>query len=466
MKKQVFIYDKDRESLNFLGDFFNGHKNFSASFFNNVKDLRNKINKISPEVLIAGSPACLDRLKPLNSDYTVIATLSEKELTKGLRSVINNDVEHYISPPYQKYDLEHKLKILSRKTERLSDICQEKKDLEIISEFTHLLSSTLDPQEVLFIIVKKLGEIIPVTRCSILSVDYSQSKTANVISSFENPTLENLRLDLAKYPEIRKALSTKKPVIIKDAMKDPLMKEVRETIKPLGIKSIVVVPILFRSEVIGTLFLRTSRKTYVFNDREIRLCQEVAGASANALNNAFLFHEMVSERARLEKLAITDFLTGVYNIRYLYHRLEEEFSRAVRYKAPLSCIMLDIDHFKRINDTYGHRTGDIVLREFATLIKKHTRKSDVFARYGGEEFIILLPVSDAGAAVNESRRIKKLVKEYLFSALKRGERITVSMGVSSYPNRKVKVQDELISLADSALLDAKTAGRDRIVVSK
>lgn len=466
MKRKILIYDKNRESLDFLNDFFQDQKQYTASFFTNIKDLRRELSNHGPKVLIAGSPTCLERLKPSNPDYTVIATLSKDQLTKGLSSIINNNVEHYLSPPYQKFDLEHKLKIVFRKAESLVDICQEKKDLEVISEFTYLLSSTLDPQEVLFIIVKKLGEIIPVTRCSILSVDYSKSRVANVISSFENPTVENLKLDLKKYPEIRKALATKKPVVIRDAIRDPLMKDVKDTIKPLGIKSIIVVPILFRSEVIGTLFLRTSRKTHVFTEREIRICKEIANASANALNNAFLFHEMVSERAKLEKLAITDFLTGIYNIRYLYHRFEDEFSRAVRYKSPLSCIMLDIDHFKRINDTYGHRTGDIVLREFANLIKAHTRKSDVFARYGGEEFIILLPLSDMKAALAEARRIKKMVQQHKFKALKPGAKITISLGISSYPNRKVNIQDDLINLADNALMEAKSGGRNRVVVSK
>jgi len=465
--KTIFVYEKDRESTEFLEGYFKGHKQYRVRFFTKYKDLRKRLSAETPDAFIVGSPVCLDILKPGPAiSQNVIAALSKKNLPKGLRCVVNNGVEHYLYPPYQKYDLEYKLKIIENKSEYMKTIFQEKKDVEAISGITHLLSSTLDPQEILYMIVKRLSEIIPVTRCSILSVDFSGSRTADVVSTFEDPSIEDLTLDLDKYPEIRKAISTKKAVVVRDATRDPLMKGVREIIKPLDVRSIVVIPVLFRSEVIGTLFLRTSRRAHVFTDREIRLCQGVANASANALNNAFLFHKVQSERAKLEKLAITDFLTGIYNIRYLYHRLEDEFSRAVRYKSPLSCVMLDIDHFKKINDTYGHRTGDIVLREFSGMVKKHVRKSDVFARYGGEEFIMILPLTDLKGAMTEARRISRVVKEHRFAPLKPGDAITVSLGVSSYPNRKIKIQDDLISLADDALMQAKLGGRDRIVVNK
>ena len=143
---------------------------------------------------------------------------------------------------------------------------------------------------------------------------------AHVVSTFEDPKITNIRLDLQKYPEIRKALSFKKPVIIKDALKDPLMKEVRDIITPIGIRSILVVPVIFRDEVIGTLLLRTSRSGHTFTKREIRLCTAIANASANALYNAFLYDRLGKEKTKLERLAITDYLTGIYNIRYFYNR--------------------------------------------------------------------------------------------------------------------------------------------------
>ncbi|MDO8746119.1 MAG: GAF domain-containing protein, partial [Thermodesulfovibrionales bacterium] len=192
----------------------------------------------------------------------------------------------------------------------LESTCEEKKDLETVLELTHLISSSLDPKKVLYFVVSKIAEIINVTRCSIVSIPPEEKKHAYVISTFEDPRIVNIKLDLKKYPEIRKSLATRKTVVIRDALKDPLLKEVRNIIKPLGIRSIVVIPIIFSDEVIGTLFLRTSRSNRTFTEREIRHCTAIANSASNSLYNAFLHEKMKNERSQFEKLAITDYLTG------------------------------------------------------------------------------------------------------------------------------------------------------------
>lgn len=462
---RIYIFAKDKDSLSFLKRFFSSHKKkYNASFFKSLTDIRKTIKSSPPDILIAGAPDCLDRISDMIGNIPVLSIVT-KDLPHGMRSIIDNGIEHYMIQPYQDYDLGCKLQILSRKTDYLELITQEKNDLETIVELTGLLSSTLDPEEVLYLIVKKLSEIMPVSRCSILSVDAAKKGKAEVISTFEQRNFDTLELDLKKYPEIKKALRTKNTVIVNNADKDPLMRTVRDRISPLDIRSIMVIPVFFRSEVIGTLFLRTTRRTYSFTDREKKLCQSIANTAAKALNNAYLFQEISTQRSELEKLSITDYLTGIYNIRYLYHRLEVEFESAKRYNTPVSSIMLDIDHFKKINDTYGHRTGDIILREFATLIKGHTRKSDVFARYGGEEFIMLLPHSNLVGAISKAESLREIVRNHNFKGLKKNTRITISLGVTSFPYHKgIKTQDDLILLADDALLRAKGGGRDRVIV--
>jgi diguanylate cyclase (GGDEF)-like protein len=190
----------------------------------------------------------------------------------------------------------------------------------------------------------------------------------------------------------------------------------------------------------------------------------MAHASANSLYNAFLFEQVEDEKTRLEKLAITDYLTGIYNIRYFYHRIVQEFSRSQRYASPISCLMLDIDHFKKINDVYGHKIGDQVLREFATVLKKHSRKSDVLARYGGEEFILLLPETPPDGAAAEAERIRTYIKDHRFKSLKGGRTITVSVGIATYPDPRIRTYDDLISCADTALFTAKNSGRNQVSV--
>lgn len=463
MKKEILIYEEDSDALKFLRSFFREKDDYSACFIKEEKAIKETLRKRIPVALIINAPDGLEYIKPLEVKCPVIAMISGN-IVNGIRSVVRSQVEYYLLSPFHKEDLEHKLKVAIEGKGWFEKLYKEKKDLEAIVELTYLVSSTLNPKEVLYLVVRKISELINVTRCSMISMGVENHRWLHVVSTFEDPTITNIKLDLQKYPEIRKALSVKRPVVIKDAMKDPIMKEVREIIAPIGIRSIVVIPVIFRDEIIGTLFLRTSRKGRTFTEREIRLCTAIANASANALYNAFLYERVEKEKTKLERLAITDYLTGIYNIRYFYNRIDEEFSRAERYRVPLSCMMFDIDYFKKINDTYGHRIGDIVLREFAQLVKRHTRKSDVFARYGGEEFIMLLPETSMKGAIAEAERLRKVVKEHQFKILKGDEIITVSIGIACFPDEKIKNCDDLIAFADDALFTAKNKGRDQIIV--
>lgn len=465
MKKEILIYEKDKEILKFLRAFFRRKDNYSARFIKGDEEaLRRELEKKRPAALIIGSPEELEHIQSLEIECPVIATITSAHVAKGIRAVVKCDVEYYLLAHFYEEDLEHKLRLAIERKSWFENLYKEKKDLRAIIELTHLVSSTLNPREVLYLTVKKLSEIMNVKGCSMISVSLEDQRYAYVVATFEDPKITNMRLDLQKYPEIRKALSLKRPVIIKDALKDPIMREVRNIIAPIGIRSIIVIPVIFRDEVIGTLLLRTTRAGHTFKEREIRLCIAVANASANALYNAYLHTKLNKEKTKLERLAIVDYLTGIYNIRYFYNRLEEEFSRAKRYNTPLSCLMFDIDHFKKINDVYGHRIGDIVLREFAQLVKRHTRKSDLFARYGGEEFIMLLPQTSMQGAITEAERLRNVLKEHQFSILKEESRITVSMGIACSPDEKMKSPDDLINLADNALFTAKNKGRDQIAV--
>jgi len=166
---------------------------------------------------------------------------------------------------------------------------------------------------------------------------------------------------------------------------------------------------------------------------------------------------------RLELMAITDPLTKVYNRRHFEGIIKKEFARVLRYNLPLSCLMVDIDHFKRINDKYGHDAGDFVLKKVTDLVSSSLRESDVLARWGGEEFIILLPQTKMDEAKRVAGRILKRVSNYKFDRLPENERVTVSIGVASVVDDvKADNWEKLIKLADDALYRAKTKGRNRV----
>ncbi len=167
--------------------------------------------------------------------------------------------------------------------------------------------------------------------------------------------------------------------------------------------------------------------------------------------------------SQMETLAMTDQLTGLFNRRFFESIIEKEFSKTVRYKHPMSCLMIDIDHFKRINDEYGHHAGDQVLKEISQVMKNCFREADTVARWGGEEFIILLPETTKENALQVASRLLISVSTFKFSSLPGG--ITVSIGLASIPEPAVDTSEKLIAASDRALYEAKTKGRNRIEVA-
>jgi len=467
MKKEIFVYEEDKEVLKFLKSFFKGRHDYSARFLTKKdKDtLHKELCKKKPAALIVGSSNIFGHINPSEFDFPAIALITHGSVVQALRSAVRLGIKYHLLAPFCEEDLENRLRIAIARKSWLKDLFNKKKEKEVLMEIAHIFSSTLNPKEILSLTVKEISEIINIQRCSIIRLDSEDHNYAYVISSSEDPEISDIRLDLKKYPEIKRALSLKGSVMIKDTLKDPIMKGVRNIMSLVGIRSILVVPIILYDNVIGTLLLRMVKRDRSFTKREIGLCTSIANTSANTLYNAFMYDKTEKERRNLERLAITDYLTGVYNVRFFYSRLDEEFSRSERHKMPLSCMMFDIDNFKRINDTYGHRVGDVVLREFAQLVRGHTRKSDIFARYGGEEFIMLLPQTSLAGAIAEAERLSKVVKGYQFYALKEGEGITVSIGISCSPDEKIKTPDDLITFADDALFTSKRKGRDQIALS-
>lgn len=171
--------------------------------------------------------------------------------------------------------------------------------------------------------------------------------------------------------------------------------------------------------------------------------------------------ELEKDYARLEELSTHDGLTGLYNHRAFHKLLSEELARASRFQRPLSVLMLDIDHFKRVNDTYGHQAGDAVLKGLCGLVDVQSRTIDRVCRYGGEEIMVILPEVDMQAAMFIAERLRKSVEQSSFE-IGKGQtvEVTVSIGVASYPLH-ANAQEGLIHAADTALYAAKKAGRNQ-----
>ena len=174
--------------------------------------------------------------------------------------------------------------------------------------------------------------------------------------------------------------------------------------------------------------------------------------------------DLTAARDRLARLAAQDELTGLYNVRYLHARLTEEYKRSERHRDPLALAMIDVDHFKQVNDRFGHAVGDNVLREVGARLRAAVREIDIVTRYGGEEFVVLLPSTHLAGALTVGERIGASLRDRPFDAGGKPIQVTASVGLALFPSRGVTSKETLLRSADRALYRAKDEGRDRICV--
>ncbi len=218
------------------------------------------------------------------------------------------------------------------------------------------------------------------------------------------------------------------------------------------------IPLVARGEILGSLNLELPA-CWQPDEEQLAFCKSVTKQASLALANIQL-------NESLRQQAIRDALTNLYNRRFMTESLEAELNRAQRHKHALSLLMLDLDHFKRINDRFGHETGDKTLRAFALTIQRNCRREDIPCRYGGEEFCVLLPETDRACAASVAEKLRKATAQTEVRS-PGGELIplTVSIGVASWSDRLLETE-ALINAADEALYQAKEQGRNRIVIAE
>lgn len=230
-----------------------------------------------------------------------------------------------------------------------------------------------------------------------------------------------------------------------------------------GLASVAMIPLMHRGKLIGSINLGSGDGARFTREHAADFLAHLGIIASFCIENAV-------NRARLLRSGFTDVLTGWHNRRYLQVRLNEELARARRDGSHLVCLMLDVDHFKRVNDNWGHAAGDAVLQELANRIDVQVRASDVAARFGGEEFVILLPNTDNASGVRLAERVRQAISAAEYK-LPCGDKVlmTASIGIAGIiPAPETKdlktVGDSLIARADVALYAAKSGGRDRVVV--
>jgi two-component system cell cycle response regulator len=335
-------------------------------------------------------------------------------------------------------------------------------------DILHEVMGSLSMGELFHMLARRLARALNLSHSSVIFAQ-SGDRVGTVASAHEDPQLENLQVELDRYPEIEAALSSEKPILIPDIWHSGRYKALREAWQRDGsvisVRSIIALPFRLDHDRTGVFLLRRTADKPPLNEGDAEFAETVIKSAMKAMQRAHLVEVTKADNARLEQLSRTDPLTQLLNRRALHLQLATEVERVRRYNAPLSVLMIDVDGFKGVNDTYGHHAGDAVLVELSLLLGRAARSVDTVARYGGDEFVIAVPETGETGAMAFAERIRDKIASHLFEIGQATPlRLTVSIGVADFPVPKVETAEDLLECADRALYRAKAAGRNLVSV--
>ncbi|MDK2980183.1 MAG: hypothetical protein PWQ55_530 [Chloroflexota bacterium] len=340
-----------------------------------------------------------------------------------------------------------------------SEVAESAEEMKILYQISSEITERLDLEGVIKTLFEKLkqGTIIDLFYVAILNE--TEDQAVFHMYQGDGEQVEFGPLSMIDQPSItRYVLEKGKVVYIPDAHNGSEFPHT-DMVKAEGHdeRSILGIPLILGKEKMGALFLQ-AEKPNAYSSDQIRLVETITHQASVAISNAQMFE-------KIQGMAILDTLTGIYNRRYFYEYAENEISRSQRYGNPMSLIMLDIDHFKRVNDQFGHLIGDQTLRMIVETCQGILRKSDVMCRFGGEEFLVLLPETGQQDAVTAAERIcQTIAGQSMPTNSELGPVVvTVSIGVTQLETKEQTLQD-LIDQADRALYQAKETGRNRVCV--
>ncbi len=321
------------------------------------------------------------------------------------------------------------------------------------------LNRANSPEQVFRAVVESARQVAPLDFCAVTLVSEERQQRVHRVVRMSGVTSAGRALEGATFVDnaglVANVVRYGAPLPGRDAgsMDRQIIFDDHTQIR--GLQSLKIFPLVAGERILGTL-VTGSRKRAAFDDDELRMLEVIAIQAAQAVLRAQLYEQM-------EKMATTDGLTGLVNHRTFQGRFEESLATARRYGRRVSLILSDIDHFKSVNDTHGHPTGDQVLKGVARILREQARDTDIVARYGGEEFAVVMPETDAKGALVIAERIRERVQSEVFVTEQGPLKVTLSLGISTFPDSSPEKQP-LIDLADQCLYFAKRHGRNQSVV--
>ncbi len=327
--------------------------------------------------------------------------------------------------------------------------------LNYLMELSNSIVSILDKERLLNTLLEKSLQLLRAEQGSLMLLD---SDTSDLVvearKGVDNTVQEKMRIKKGEGIA-GMVLEWGGPILVKDIEKDPRIKQLNRP--RYRTKSFMSIPIRIEDRLTGVFNVSDKIKGDVFNEDDLKMIESFINNAAIAIERSILY----KQTENLQKLSITDHLTGIYNRRYLNRRLSEEITRYNRYKHPFSFMMLDLDKFKEYNDTFGHISGDNLLRDLAAIMEKSLRTVDIAARFGGDEFVAIFPQTPKVDAIQITNRLKEKIDRALIEHNIKMP-LSVSMGLATFPDDASSIM-ELIEKTDQALYLAKKGGGNRVV---
>jgi two-component system cell cycle response regulator len=400
--------------------------------------------------------------------HTIFILGTDPRLCKQLREILQERIAHEIVTPNHD-DLpsikesdtfiltseEKSTGILYRRL--LNKLEEQVHRAELLSELIRLFSSSLRTDELLDRVVSKSTEVLGDTSFIVLTGENGQVKLEAAFSKDNERLMKmliatvNIAGQASTVDLLSEVLIGRESLVIPDIQQANLTGEMRAFVEKHSIVSLLAVPIQTKEVVLGA-FLSLSSGSKVFTRDDVATASALADFTAIALENAGLF-------AELQRAAITDSLTGTYNARFFYEILDRETARAERYTTPLSLLMIDIDTFKLVNDTFGHLVGNKVLTQIAKTLQRTVRNTDIVFRCGGDEFGVVLPGTNLEGAMRVAEKIRQKVETAeILSSLGHSGPVTVSIGLSEY--HRGSHLETLVAEADQALYASKRSSKN------
>ncbi len=335
---------------------------------------------------------------------------------------------------------------------------REAGEVAVFQELGKALTSSLQLDQVLRTIMEKIDEFLRPDTWSLLLVDEAKQELYFELAVGKGAqALKDIRIKMGQGIAGWVAQHGEK-VIVPDVSKDTRFFAKVDEKTMMETQSIVAIPVRFRDHCLGVIELINCMGPNGFQGRDLALLEALADFAAIALENA-------RHVQRIHELTITDDCTSLYNARHLNFILETEIYRSQRYGYEFSLVFIDLDHFKKVNDTFGHLMGSKLLAEVGEKIKTHCRLIDFAFRYGGDEFVLLLPQTSKESAIVVARRLHRLIRESTWlQAENLNIRVTPSVGVASYPADS-RTKADLLHLADEAMYVVKNSTRDGVAVT-